>query len=113
MRIPQKVFVGHDPDYSWSVRRFGKLIGMNIYVINNHYYLNMLKDNNPEAYEIDKFQYNHYVRDYWKSFAEYQTEGDNFAIKALDCHKKGEEDLAAFYWGASIIQHNKAMEARR
>ena len=49
MRIPQKVFVGHDPDYSWSVRRFGKLIGMNIYIINGHYYLNMLKDNNPEA----------------------------------------------------------------
>lgn len=112
MRIPQKVFVGHDPDYSWSIRRFGKLIGMNIYIINGHYYLNMLKDNNPEAYEIDKFQYNHYVRDYWKSFAEYQTEGDNFAIKALDYQRKGQTDLATFYWGASVTSHVKAMEAK-
>ena len=113
MRIPQKTFKDLNPEFTMTVKRFGQTIGLMFYIINSRYYMNISKPEGLEAYEIDKSQYGFYLKDYNKSFAKHQEEGDNYAKKALSYQRKGQKDLAAFWWGASVTQHNKALEAHR
>ena len=113
MRIPQKKFQGLDPEFTMTVRRFGQTIGLMFYIINGKYYINISKPEGLEAYEIDKSQYGFYLKDYRKSFADHQEAGDNFAKIALSYQRKGQTDLATFYWNASVVAHNRAYEAKR
>lgn len=113
MRIPQKKFQGLNPEFTMTVRRFGQTIGLMFYIINGKYYINISKPEGLEAYEIDKSQYGFYLKDYHKSFADHQEAGDNFAKIALSYQRKGQTDLATFYWNASIVEHNRAFEAKR